>query len=83
MFGYKKSKKFFRIMLPYAMADILGVKRILVGKAIYNTAKEGKAFQGADIWSDDFAMVLAAVIALSYPVALAVISKKVWKRKKK
>jgi len=40
-----------------AMADILGVKRILVGKAIYNTAKEGKSFQGADIWSDDFAMV--------------------------
>ena len=40
-----------------AMADILGVKRIIVGRAIYNTAKEGKAFQGADIWSDDFAMV--------------------------
>ena len=39
------------------MADILGVKRIVVGRAIYNTAKEGKAFQGADIWSDDFAMV--------------------------
>ncbi len=40
-----------------AMADILGVKRIIVGRAIYNTAKEGKSFQGADIWSDDFAMV--------------------------
>jgi len=40
-----------------AMADILGVKRIIVGRAIYNTAKEGKAFQGADIWSDDFVMV--------------------------
>ncbi len=40
-----------------AMADILGVKRIIVGKAIYNTAKEGKSFQGADIWSDDYAMV--------------------------
>ena len=33
--------------------------------------------------SDDFAMVLAAVLALSYPVALVTISKKVWKRKKK
>lgn len=33
--------------------------------------------------SDDFAMVLAVVIALSYPVALVTISKNVWKRKKK
>lgn len=33
--------------------------------------------------SDDLAMVLAAVIALTYPVALAVITKKVWKRKNK
>ncbi|MEB5924728.1 MULTISPECIES: hypothetical protein [Enterobacteriaceae] len=33
--------------------------------------------------SDDFAMVLAAVIALSYPAALVVITKNVWKRKKK
>ena len=40
-----------------ALADILGVKKILVGKGIYNTAKEGKPFQGADIWSDDYAMV--------------------------
>lgn len=40
-----------------ALADILGIKRILVGRAIYNTAKEGKAFQGADIWSDDYAML--------------------------
>jgi hypothetical protein len=40
-----------------ALADILGVKKIVVGKGIYNSAKEGKAFKGADIWSDDFAMV--------------------------
>jgi len=40
-----------------SIADILGVKKIMVGKGIYNTSKEGKAFQGADIWSDDFAMV--------------------------
>lgn len=33
--------------------------------------------------SDDCAMVLAVVIALSYPVALVTISKNVWKRKKK
>ena len=40
-----------------ALADILGVKKIVVGKGIYNSAKEGKAFKGSDIWSDDYAMV--------------------------
>ena len=40
-----------------ALADILGVKKIVVGKGIYNSAKEGKSFKGADIWSDDYAMV--------------------------
>ncbi len=46
-----------------ALADILGVKNIIVGKAIYNSAKEGKSFVSADVWSDDFAMV--AVIGAS------------------
>ena len=46
-----------------ALADILGVKNIIVGKAIYNSAKEGKSFISADVWSDDFAMV--AVIGAS------------------
>ena len=50
-----------------ALADILGVKTIMVGKGIYNTANEGKAFAGADIWSDDFAMV--AVIGDSLRLA--------------
>jgi hypothetical protein len=40
-----------------ALADILGIKKIVVGKGIYNSAKEGKAFKGADIWSGDYAMV--------------------------
>jgi len=40
-----------------ALADILGMRRILVGKGIYNTAKEGKPFASADIWNDDYAMV--------------------------
>lgn len=44
-----------------ALADILGVKKILVAKAIYNSAKEGQTFVSADIWSDDYAMV--AVVA--------------------
>lgn len=46
-----------------ALADILGVKNIIVGKAIYNSAKEGKTFISADVWSDDYAMV--AVIGAS------------------
>lgn len=44
-----------------ALADILGIKRIIVGKAIYNSAKEGQSFVSADIWNDDYAMV--AVVA--------------------
>ena len=44
-----------------ALADILGIRKIFVGKAIYNSAKEGQSFASADIWSDDYAMV--AVIA--------------------
>lgn len=40
-----------------ALADILGVRKILVGKGIYNVAKEGKTFVSADIWNDDYAMV--------------------------
>lgn len=44
-----------------ALADILGIEKIIVGKAIYNSAKEGQSFVSADIWSDDFAMV--AVVA--------------------
>jgi hypothetical protein len=40
-----------------ALADILGLKKIVVGKAIYNSAKEGQTFVSADIWNDDYAMV--------------------------
>ncbi|MDP3786126.1 MAG: hypothetical protein Q8R05_01005, partial [Candidatus Omnitrophota bacterium] len=40
-----------------ALADILGIKEIVVGKGIYNSAKEGKPFASADIWNDDYAMV--------------------------
>ena len=45
-----------------ALADLLGIKNILEGKAVHNTKLEGSSgFEGADIWSDDYAMV--AVIA--------------------
>lgn len=40
-----------------ALADILGISRIVIGSSIRNTAKEGASFVGADIWSDDYVMV--------------------------
>ena len=40
-----------------ALADIMGVQRILVGRGIYNTAKEGKTFISGDIWNPAYAMV--------------------------
>ncbi len=43
-----------------ALADLLGIKQILVGRGIYNTAKEGKAFINGDIWNASY--VMAAVI---------------------
>ena len=43
------------------LAAILGVESIFTGKAIRNTANKGKAFSGADVWSDDYALL--AVVA--------------------
>jgi hypothetical protein len=40
-----------------ALADIFGVKYVLIGQAVKNTANKGKDFTGSDIWSDDYAMV--------------------------
>jgi len=40
-----------------ALADVLGVKNILIGRGIYNTAKEGKTFVNGDIWNTSYAMV--------------------------
>jgi len=47
--------------LRNALADLFGLKYILEGKAIRNTAKEGKSFAGADIWNDDYALVALVV----------------------
>jgi hypothetical protein len=44
-----------------AIADYFGVKYLFVAKAIKNSAKEGQAFAGADIWSNLYAML--AVVA--------------------
>jgi len=40
-----------------AFADLFGIKYIFEGKAIRNTAKEGKSFVSGDIWSDNYALV--------------------------
>ncbi|MFA5316197.1 MAG: hypothetical protein WC369_02095, partial [Dehalococcoidales bacterium] len=47
--------------LSNALADILGVRRVLVGRSVRNSANKNKAFSGTDVWSDDYAMV--AVVA--------------------
>lgn len=44
-----------------ALADLFGLKYILEGKAIRNTAKEGRPFVSGDIWSDDYAIVALAI----------------------
>lgn len=40
-----------------ALAGLLGLKQILVGGAVENTAPEDQGFTGSDIWSDTYAMV--------------------------
>jgi len=40
-----------------ALADILGIQKILVGKGILNSAKEGKPFSGSDVWTANYALV--------------------------
>jgi hypothetical protein len=44
-------------MMRAQMGAIFGIQNLLVGQAIYNSANEGQDFSGADIWSDDYAMV--------------------------
>ncbi len=35
------------------VAAALGVSEIVVGKSVYNTANEGAAFSGSDVWTDN------------------------------
>jgi len=44
-------------MLEQAMGPIFGLERLIVGEAVYDSAKEGQDFSGADVWADDYAMV--------------------------
>jgi len=39
------------------LAGILGLEKILVGKGVYNSAKEGQDATITDIWDDEYAMV--------------------------
>jgi hypothetical protein len=48
-------------MLRANLAAIFGLERLIVGGAVENSAIEGQTFSGADIWTDDYAMV--AVVA--------------------
>ena len=43
------------------LAALFGVKKILVGRAIRNTANKKLTFSGSDIWNDDYIML--AVVA--------------------
>ena len=63
--GVKAAIQYTRAVTDQELANIiapfLGLKYILVGGVSYNSATEGQAFVGADIWGDDY--VNLAVIA--------------------
>lgn len=44
-------------MIRSQMAAIFGLKNLFVGRKTYDSANEGIAFSGSDIWSDDYAMI--------------------------
>jgi len=57
--GIKDSIKYVKELtdeeLNKALAALFGVQFVRVGKAIYNSAKEGQTFSGSGIWSDTYA----------------------------
>ena len=44
-------------MLRNALAQIFGLQQLIVGSAVYDSAKEGQDFSSYDIWGDMYAMV--------------------------
>jgi len=40
-----------------ALAGLFGLEKILVGKAVYNSAKEGQAFAGTGVWGSTYALL--------------------------
>ncbi len=45
-------------MIRANLAAIFGLDELLVGNAVYDTAKEGQSFVAGDVWSDDYAMIM-------------------------
>lgn len=43
------------------LASLFGLRYIIVGDAVRNTANEGIAFSGSDVWNDDYVMVARVV----------------------
>lgn len=44
-------------VLKQALSGLFGIKHVIIAGAVKNSAKEGQAFSGADVWSDDYAQV--------------------------
>jgi len=44
-------------MLRQALAQIFDLNKLIVGSAVYDSAKEGQTFSGSDIWGSTYAMV--------------------------
>ena len=59
---YKHTQK--GILTEELVAAALGVERLVVGDSVENTAAEGGAFAGADIWTDNALLVVQNAPAL-------------------
>jgi len=44
-------------LLKQSIASIIGIQNLIIGGAVYDSAKEGQSFSGTDVWSDDYAML--------------------------
>lgn len=44
-------------MIRSNIAAIFGLQNLIVGRSSYDSANEGQDFTGADVWSDDYAMI--------------------------
>lgn len=64
-------------MVQNALASIFhpALKKLIIAGGVYNSAKEGQDYSGADIWTDDYAMV--AKVATSNDPAEACVARTV------
>jgi hypothetical protein len=44
-------------MIQNELASLLGLRNLYVGSAAYNSANEGQAYSGSDVWSNKYALV--------------------------